>query len=260
MNFERLTAMNRIMNDGSHLIDPEGDPLQTLRNCEGYYTCPTDAEGKPLGPIVGYTAPYTPPGVVPELKWVGLTYYNFSKADPWPAVLTFFAEAMVRRLTVRHMLPDVIVGAPWAGVKFSQEVARLLGCRHIFAEKKGDEVILGRYEGEIHAGDVVLVGEELVNNTSTTGKLVKLIEDADGKVLGIFCAINRSFPFKETFWKAPESDPLPIIGVIERATPQYHQDDPLVAQAIADGRIVWKPKYAWDKMEAAMQTFGQRSA
>lgn len=236
--------------DGSHLIDPKGDFLRTLENCQGFYACPVGADGKLFGPAVGYTGEYDA-GDGTKKKRVGLVYYNFSQADQWPAVLSFFAREMNRRLTVKNMVPDVVVGAPWAGIKFSQEVACLLGCRHIFAEKKGDDIILGRYEGDINPGDIVAIGEELVNNASTTSKLVSLIEKNGGHVVCIFCAINRSSPFKETFW-APPNDPVPIIGVIERETPQYRQDDPVVAEAIAAGNIIWKPKYAWEKMKAVM--------
>lgn len=238
--------------DGSHLIDPEGDFLKTLENCRGYYDCPVSADGKLLGPVVGYTASYdTLDGT--KKKWVGLAYFNFATADPWPAVLTFFAGEIVRKLQEKRIVLDVLVGAPWAGVKISQEEARLLGCRHIFAQKKGDDIILGRYEDEIRPGDIVAVGEELVNNASTTEKIIKLIEDAGGHVALITCAINRSFPFKSTFW-VPPRDPIPIIGAIERSTPQYHQDDPVVAEAIAAGNVVWEPKYAWGAMKAAMDT------
>ena len=238
-------------NDGSDLIVPD-DFLKTLENCEGHYMCPMDAmNGSLYGPVVGYAGEYDAADGAKK-KWVGLTYYNFSKADPYPAVLTFFAQAMADRLTERKMVPDLIVGAPWAGVKFSQEVARILGCRHIFAEKKGDDIILGRYEGEINPGERVLVGEELVNNLSTTGKLINLIEEASGIVIGISCAINRSYPGTKIFWDAPRKDPLPIIGVIEIPTLQYKQDDPVVAEAVAAGNVVWKPKYAWDRMKAAM--------
>lgn len=235
--------------DGKHLIVP-GNFFETLRNCKGYYTCPRDDEGKPAGRLVCYTASYKD-NEGKDKKWVGLDYYNFSKADMWPAVLTHFAEAMAERLVAKHMVPDLIVGAPWAGVKFSQEVARILGCRHINLEKDGDgNLIPGRYDGEIIPGDIVLVGEELVNNTSTTGKMINIIEQSDGIVRGIFCAINRSYPFKSMFWNAPTGDPLPIFGVIEKETPQYKQDDPVVASEIAKGNIVWKPKYNWDKLNA----------
>lgn len=253
-------AIMKKRNDGSDLIVP-GDYLATLQNCEGYYLCPTDADGMPLGPVVGYTAPYDGPGGK-KMKWVGLAYLNFSKADRYPAVLTFFAEALAEKIRSRNLIPDVILGAPWAAVKFSQEVARILGSRHINAEKKpfinddgkpDEEIVSGRYEGEIRPGDIVAIGEELINNASTTEKLVKIANDAGGHVNSIFCAINRSSPFKETFWNAPRHDPVPIIGVIERPYPQFHQDDPIVAKAIAEGNIAWKPKYEWDRLKEAME-------
>lgn len=239
----------RVRKNGDHLIDSGGDYSKTLENCEGWYACPFDAGGNPAGPIVGYTADHPKKD---GTKWVGLHYANFSKADLWPAVLTFFAEAMSGKLMARGFVPDLVVGAPWAGVKFSQEVARLLGCRHIFAEKKGDDLILGRYEDEIRPGETVAIGEELVNNTSTTRKLIDLIEERGGRVENIFCAINRSSPFRETYWDAPERDPVPIIGVIEREMPQFHVSDPRVSSAIAKYGLVPKPKYEWDKLKAAM--------
>lgn len=241
--------------NGRHLI-VQGDLLRTLENCQGHYACPRGPDGQLLGPIVGYTAEYAP-----GKNWVGFEYFNFSQADQWPAVIADFALAMGDRLSQRGITPDLIVGAPWAGVKFSQEVAWYIGCRHIFAEKevtgfdekgkKLEELILGRYEGMVCAGDRVVIGEELVNDASTTQKLIDLIENVGGKVMAIACVINRSYPFRDSLEISGRAS-IPIVGVINRSTPQYRQDDPLVAEAIAAGNVVWKPKYAWNQMKAAM--------
>ncbi len=242
--------MNVYSSDGSHLI-VSGDPLQTLINCEGYYTCPLGNDGMPIGPIVGYTGDYADIDGKKK-KYVGLTYFNFSKADMWPAVLTLFANMMVETLDSRGVSPTIILGAPWAGVKFSQEVAAILGCRHVFAEKEGNRIFLGRYEGAINAGDRVLIGEELVNNLSTSGKLCQIIKNAGANVIAIQCAINRSFPFQEEFFF--EGIGVPIVAVVERETPQYRQDDLLVADAIKDDNVVWKPKNEWARLRNAMKT------
>jgi orotate phosphoribosyltransferase len=108
-------------------------------------------------------------------------------------------------------------------------------------------VILGRYDMEIPKGARVVIGEELVNNTSTTGKLITLIEEAGGQVVGILCAINRSYPFKNAFDIA-DGRSVPILGVIEVPTPQYKQHEAIVAGAIAEGLYVPKPKYEWDRL------------
>jgi adenine/guanine phosphoribosyltransferase-like PRPP-binding protein len=237
--------MPTVYSNGTHLIAPN-DNLATLKNCQGYYSATLDADGKPTSSVVGYSGSYEDTDGQQQ-KWVGLTYYNFSKADQWPEVLTHFAKQMATSINAKSLFPSMIVGAPWAGVKFSQEVARLLGCRHIFAEKKGDDLILGRYEDEIPLGASVLIGEELVNNASTTDKLISLIEGVGGRVIGIFCAINRSYPFADSFTTA-DGRILPIMGVVEKSTPQYKQDNSLVSAAIAEGRVVWKPKYGWTEL------------
>lgn len=239
------------MNDGRHLIDPAGDFLKTLENCQGHYACPVGPDGELLGPVVGYTATYSCVQNGADKNWVGLEYFNFSQADQWPYVLMAFAEEMVYKLAESCITPDIIVGAPWAGVKFSQAVALDAGCRHIFAEKKGEDLILGRYEGMICAGDRVVIGEELVNNASTTKKLIELIEGTGGNVVAIMCAINRSYPFRNSF-EVSDGRSIPIIGVIERSTPQYKQDDPVVAEAVKSGNVVGKPKYDWARLKAAM--------
>jgi len=66
----------------------QGDDLATLVNCEGYYSCPTDVEGRPLGPLVRYRGTYEVDGG--EEHYVGLEYFNFSKADQWPTILGYY--------------------------------------------------------------------------------------------------------------------------------------------------------------------------
>lgn len=245
-------------NDGSHLIVC-GDYFGTLKNCEGFYDCPVDSNGNPIGPLVGYSGSYVDDRGLCQ-RYVGLRYFNFSKADIWSAVLTFFAEAMAEKLRARGIVPTIILGAPWAGVKFSQEVARLLECRHIFAQKeelieecggrKYDRFFLGRYEDVILPGDKVMIGEELVNNFSATGALCELVREADASVIGVHCAINRSYPFVDAL--DFDGVGIPVVGVLDRETPQYRQDHPLVACAVREGRVVWEPKYSWERLRQVM--------
>ncbi|MDD5084086.1 MAG: phosphoribosyltransferase family protein [Candidatus Moranbacteria bacterium] len=243
-------------NDGSDLIIPD-DYVGTLRQCQGFYQCPYE-NGKPVGLLVGYAGTYRYAGEFEEHNYVGDTYYNFSRADQYPAVLTYFAEAMARNLTDADIRPTVILGAPMAGLKFSQEVARLLGCRHIFAEKVAalsddgkslkTRIALARYE--INPGDRVVIGEELVNNCSTTAQLIELVRNAGGHVIGIMCAINRSSPFIIQYAG------IPVMSVIGKETPQYKQDDPLVAGLVRRGSIIWKPKIRdWPRLLQVMKNF-----
>ncbi len=251
---------------GAHLI-AEGDSRQTLINCKGLYECPVDHEGNPSGPIVGYADKYDL-GDGQEKNYVGLAYYNYSMADQWPAVNRWFARCLVNgpmkadeavsAESHRWQPKMVILGAPWAGIKFSTAVAEELGCRHIFAEKKTlkvglmagerDEEELRMLRYDLHPGDLVWIGEELVNNLSTTKELVAIIEEAGAIYMGIMCVINRSWPEVRQFMGKP------IFSVLHVPTPQYRQDDQFITAALDRGLpIIGKPKHDWEKLRSAME-------
>lgn len=243
----------------------EGDPRQTLINCQGLYECPVDGDGSPLGPLVGYAGKYGT-GDGQEKNYVGLAYYNYSMADQWPAVNRWFARCLVNGPVkadepqgtepYRWQSKMVILGAPMAGIKFSAALAEELGCRHIFAEKKTlkaglpgerDEEELRMLRYDIHPGDLVFIGEELVNNLSTTKDLVAIIEEAGATYMGIMCVINRSWPEVRQFMGKP------IYSVLHVPTPQYRQDDSMILAALGRGfPIIGKPKHDWTTLRAAM--------
>lgn len=248
------------MSDGGKSLIVRDNLLETLKKCQGYYQCPKDEFGKFVGPLVGYAGTYRNTDDE-DFHFVGAEYYNFSRADQWPAVLEEFVVEVAGKVYDLDIEPTVILGAPWAGVKFSQAVAHVFDCRHIFAEKKPiigwkgfepkivEEIVLSRYE--INPGDRVFIGEELVNNCSTTAKLIKLVEDAGGEVIGIMCAINRSYPFFDQY------EGIPIISAIEQPTPQYRQDESEVAELVKTGDVIWKPKIDhWPQLQKIMEEHG----
>jgi len=242
--------------DASERLCLQINYLKTLMRCGGYYECPCDDKGHFIGPLVGYAGTYEDIDGK-SFHFVGSKYYNFSRADQYPAVLEIFSEVASIELYNREIEPTVILGAPMGGLKFSQDVAIIMECRHIFAEKRStleqnpvphivEEIVLARYE--INPGDQVVIGEELVNNCSTTAKLIKLVEDAGGKVVGIVCAINRSYPFIDQY------KGIPIISVIEQPTMQYRQDDSMVAELIKNDNVIWKPKIGdWPRLQKVME-------
>lgn len=251
------------MNTGGREFLVEGDLLATLKKCGGYYQCPEDSDGNLIGPLVGYAGTYKGSDNQ-DLHYVGSQYFNFSRADQWPAVLRAFAHAAVLKLDRADIEPRVILGAPMAGLKLSQAIADNTESRCIYAEKSvcwvarvGDEIYkppienlkLARYE--INPGDRVVICEELVNNFSTTGKLIELALAAGGEVIGIVCAINRSYPFANRFLD------IPVVSVIEASTPQYRQDDPMVAWLVETGEVIWKPKIGdWPRLQKVMEEHG----
>jgi adenine/guanine phosphoribosyltransferase-like PRPP-binding protein len=213
-----------------------------------------DAVGKAWGPLVGYAGQYeTDDGKL--LNYVGFVYYNVGKGDQWPHIAGHWARSHMQSLA--SFDPDLIVAAPMGGISYMSVLKQRLGCRGIFVEKKVIEsakdgkrekskLVLGRYD--VSPGDRIILIEDAVNNFSTTKQMVELVEAAGGTVRAIACVINRSD--KTTYWDAPH-DPLPVISLQHKPTPQYKQDDPAVAKYIAAGNIIMKPKDRWDELVAA---------
>jgi orotate phosphoribosyltransferase len=226
--------------------------IATLRNCGGMYECAKLPDGT-CGPLVGYAGQYEDGD---QLKnYVGFVYYNVAKGDQWAHIAGGWADAHARLLA--GMSIDLLVAAPMGGISYMSALKQRLDCRGIFLEKKvleaaqegkreKSKLVAGRYEGDIRRGDRVVLIEDIVNNFSTTKQMIQVVEKAEAQVLAIACVVNRSL--ENVYWEAPERDPLRVFALEYKPTPQYRQDDPAVADHIAAGNIVWKPKDHWNKL------------
>ena len=110
-------------------------------------------------------------------------------------------------------------------------------------------LIWGRHE--IIPGDKVAIIEDLNNNFSTTAQLAQLITSAGGEVVAIMSFYNRSVDVTgDSYnWNGTE---IPIITLKKKPIFQYKQDDPFVAEDVAKGNVIWKPKPDWQKLKDAM--------
>lgn len=231
--------------------------IQVLKSCDGFYESPRDQTGKILGPIVAYAGKYKMADGQKK-QWVGPEYFNFSKVEQNPDARNYFARILVScSFEYFYKPPDLIVGMPMGGILLASDIGRLLRSRTIFAEKKiialadsakglkeTSELIIERHE--IRSGDRVGIVDDVCNNFSTTEKAIELIKRAGGEFLCIFCAIDRSVETKGL-------SKYPILSASRRPSEQYRQDDPVVADLIAEGKIVWKPKQQWEALKAAME-------
>ncbi|HOZ53565.1 MAG TPA: phosphoribosyltransferase family protein [bacterium] len=230
----------------------ETDPLVVLKNCDGYYSA-KNKDGKITGPLVAYAGTYETESQQKK-NYVGFEYFNFAKAEENPEALDYFARSLAGKL--KDLQPDMIIGAAMGGLFLSCLVAKHLGCRLGFAEKKIvkvadptqglkeiSELIIERHE--IKAGDKIIIIEDVVNNYSTTQKMQELIREKGGEFIGIGCAINRS---GKSFYE--ES---PVESVCFVTAQQFRQNDPAVSQLIAEDKIVWKAKQNWPELKATME-------
>lgn len=241
-----------------HRIIIQHNPLDTLRLCDGYYLCPKDANGKRLGPLVGYAGTYDD-GSGLKKQWVGDIYCNFAKAERYAHVMCSYAVQLKKAAKPHLGEIDAFCGAPIGGYTTTDYLGLVCDRPIIKAEKKvlepanegrreKSKLVFGRHE--VQKSERVAIVEDVCNNFSTTLELIQLIEKAGGKVVAIVCLLNRSLQFdKELPYNGVN---LPIISLVRIPIPEYKQDDPAVADDIARGNIIWKPKDNWDQLAKAM--------
>lgn len=233
------------------------EPIKLLRAFDGYYECPKSPTGERLGPLVAYTGRYQGE----NRQFVGDIYANFAKVDQWPCVLDILVANCMGFL---KYLPrnTVVCGAPEGGSKLAGAIGRHYRWRTITAEKKvtalaaehgreQSKLIFSRYD--IETGDPVLIVEDVCNNFSSSGALIKDIETAGGEVQAITCFLNRSPEVAMVLSVDPKN--YPVLAIARRPFPEYRQDDPAVATDIAAGNISWKPKdkNEWSRLRSAMK-------
>lgn len=239
-----------------------GEPMHVLHMRNGLYMCPIGQDGKRLGPLVGYAGTYPDEDGMPK-QWVGDVYVNFAKIDEYPGDLHDFARKIrntLRNLNLLHSM-DVFCGAPIGGYSFSHALGAVRECRVIKAEKKvlRPATSMGRERSKLvfarHAveqGERVAIVEDVCNNFSTTEQLISLIEQSGGTAVSIICILNRSLTVDDTYTSA-NGTKIPVVSLVRLPIKEYRQDDPVVAEDIANGNVVWKPKNEWPRLMEAMK-------
>ncbi|KKP41999.1 MAG: Orotate phosphoribosyltransferase [Parcubacteria group bacterium GW2011_GWA1_33_6] len=258
---------SNFLESGQELI-VEGDPLETLRKCGGYYACPKDFNGKRLGALVGYAGKYKDIDGQ-EKNYVGDVYFNFAMADEYPSVLKHFSEAIKDNLTKQLGEIDILCGAPIGGYSFSTMLGLVLEKQTIKAEKKitavatpnsreQSQLVFARHN--IKSGVKYAIVEDVCNNFSTTEELIKLINSKGGNVTTIICLLNRSekvdsqYHTTQSLNNTPVVCDVPVVSLVRQVIQEYLQDDPAVVEDIANGNVVWKPKDDWKRLMDATQT------
>jgi orotate phosphoribosyltransferase len=239
----------------SQIIVP-GDPLETLKRCGGVYDCPR----KLRGPLVGYTSEYEASDGTMK-QWVGYDYAHLAKAEEHPGVLQHFAREFLNVLAGSFTDDfDFLCGVPVGGYTFSQVLESLMpGKRAIRAEKKvvapATKTMLEQselvYRFEIGARCVVV--EEVCHNFSTTDEVVRLISRAGGKVVAIFCFLNRSPVVENEYCSLVLRRGVPVISLVRRPMPEYRQEDPEVKNIVDAGNVVFDPRADWARLMREME-------
>jgi orotate phosphoribosyltransferase len=118
---------------------------------------------------------------------------------------------------------DVVASPAVGGIVVGQEVARLLGCRAVFAERVDGRMVLRR-GFEFDKGDKVLCVEDVVTTGGSIGEIIDLARTI-AEVAGVACIVDRSGGKAEF--------PLPFFAVLRMNIETYNPADcPLCKRGI----------------------------
>ena len=132
------------------------------------------------------------------------------------------------RMIARHFREQeiqVVAGPTTGGIILAYEVARQLGVRGIFAEKRETGERAFRRGFNINPGERVLIVDDILTTGGSIREVIDAVTKLGGKVIGIGVLVDRS--------EQDQEFGLPLFSCHRAITPTYKPEDcPLCAAKI----------------------------
>ncbi len=117
------------------------------------------------------------------------TYFQCARILQFPDLAREFGVALGAFYDdVPH---DLVVSPALGGILIGHEVARALGRRFVFSERK-DAAMMIRRGFTIEQGEKVIIAEDVVTRGTSLLEVVKVVEEAGGTVVGLTSIIDRT--------------------------------------------------------------------
>ncbi|MFY9484341.1 MAG: hypothetical protein WAP74_01830 [Patescibacteria group bacterium] len=241
------------------------DHLETIRRCDGYYEATQNGDGTFLGPLVITGSYEVSLGTGIRRALLSPILYNIARVEQKVSVLSHFSRLLrarvIEQLGTRDIPGDEVIESLIVipRTNFGTLLAFHLGCQLVEAEKRitrpAGELQPPQYElvferHRLEKGQRVAIFDDVGNNFTGVTKLITELGRLNSKIVAVICVVNRS---GKTIQSLPCHGDIPIISLLDLPTPQYHQDDPLVAAALEQRNIFGDPKKHWDQLLAIMK-------
>lgn len=116
-------------------------------------------------------------------------YFQCAKVLQFPEYARKLCYEIAKHFS-EHSIHTVIAPAV-GGIVVGYEVARQIGSRSIFAERENGAMTLRR-GFSLHKGDKVVVCEDVTTTGGSVKEILKLVEDAEARLMGVGCIVDRS--------------------------------------------------------------------
>ncbi len=141
-------------------------------------------------------------------------YLQSAKVLEDPKRAELLAEALAALIKEAGVAVDTVCAPALGGVIAGYELARALGVRSIFVERKGGEMELRR-GFEVSSGEKVLICEDIITTGGSALEAAKIIEELGADVVAFAALANRGFcsrsgsgKGKKPECKLPDEKPL----------------------------------------------------
>lgn len=111
---------------------------------------------------------------------------------------------------------DAVVGPALGGIIVAYELARVLGVRGLFTERREGQMTLRR-GFEIKAGERVLIAEDVVTTGRSSLEVADALTKVEVAILGIACIVDRTLN--------PGDLPFPVISAVRLEIDAFDPED-----------------------------------
>jgi orotate phosphoribosyltransferase len=142
------------------------------------------------------------------------TYFQCARLLQFPDLAKELGAALAGRFEATGF--DLVVSPALGGILVGHEVARAIGRRFVFAERKDGELSIRRGFA-IEDKEKVLIIEDVVTRGTSVREVVDVVEQAGGVVTGLGAIVDRTGPDVELL--------LPLQALAKVAVATYEADD-----------------------------------
>ncbi len=144
-------------------------------------------------------------------------YVQVAQLSQYPARLQPWLENAVSALKEELGSIDAAFYPAIGALPVGQQMGLALNTRAVFAERNAENEMILRRGFELHAGERLLLVEDVVTTGGTLKEIKVIAEEAGAELAGVFCVINRS---GKDSWEG-----LPLRSLIDLQFPTYAEDE-----------------------------------
>ncbi|ADV47350.1 orotate phosphoribosyltransferase [Nitratifractor salsuginis] len=132
-------------------------------------------------------------------------YLQSAKVLEDPKRAELLAKELARLIQESGLEVETVCAPALGGVLAGYELARALGVRSIFVERKEGQMQLRR-GFEVHPGEKVLICEDIITTGGSAMEAAKIIESLGAEIVGFAALANRGFCSRSGSGKAAKPE------------------------------------------------------